>query len=92
MPAHIERDDTIAALRSKRNVAKSEFENTFTKLYHYSAENTGKVAKRRQKWLSVKIDELMNDSYNTIMEIGESSYCKSKDKDFVENNVRKGGI
>lgn len=89
MPAYIERDDTIAVLRSKRNVAKSEFENTFTKLYHYSAENTGKVAKRRQKWLAVSIDELMNDSYNIIMEISESSYCKSKDKDFVENNVRK---
>lgn len=79
----------MAVLRSKRNVAKTEFENTFTKLYHFSAENTSKLAKRRQKWLAYKIDELMNESYDLIMEINESSYCKTLDKELAENDIKR---
>ena len=61
----------MSVIRSKRHISKFEYENTFTKLYQFSAEQTSKISKRRKKWLCTDIDEIMNNAYNLIMEMNE---------------------
>jgi hypothetical protein len=64
----------MSVIRSKRHISKFEYENTFTKLYHFSADQTTKIGNRRKKWLCAKIDNIMNHSYNLIMDINEGIY------------------
>ena len=59
----------MAVLRSKREVAGTEYENTFSKLYELSKTHTSSVSKRRKKWLCADIDEAMNRAYINIMAI-----------------------
>lgn len=42
---------SMSVIRSKRNIANTEYEDYFTKLYHFSEEQTSRVSKRRKKWL-----------------------------------------
>lgn len=67
----------LSVIRSKRHLSKFEYENTFTTLYHFSAEHTLKIANRRKRWLCFKIDKKMNDIYNLIMEINEGTYSNT---------------
>lgn len=71
----------MAVLRSKRKISKIEFENTFAKLYHYSANQTAKISKRKRKWLCNKINNKMNNIYNSIMELNEILYSKEFSKE-----------
>ena len=71
----------MSVLRSKRNIAQSEFENTFSDLYRFSASQTIKVAKRRYKWLCANIDTQMNLIYRNIM-------CM-RDAYFSDKNIRQ---
>lgn len=64
----------MSVIRSKRHISKFEYENTFTKLYHFSADQTTRIGTRRKKWLCTKIDNTMNYTYNLIMEINEGIY------------------
>lgn len=61
----------MAVLRSHRQIASTEFENTFTKLYHFSMSQTRATPKRKQQWLCANIDKLMNEAYLYIMSINE---------------------
>lgn len=78
----------MSVLRSKRKVAKSEYEHSFAELYQFSMKQTSRVPKRRGKWLCDAIDIAMNDIYLRIMHIGDS-YFSSKDerKKYVSNEV-----
>lgn len=62
----------MSVLRSKRNLAPTEFENAFANLYHYSIEQTTKISKRKHKWLCTNIDRCMNELYRDLMWINES--------------------
>lgn len=68
----------MAVLKSQRKISATEFENTFMRLYRFSAERTSMLPKRRKKWLSPKIDLTMNKIYRNIMEINE---CYFRDKE-----------
>lgn len=61
----------MSVLRSKRQVAKTEYENTFANLYKFSYERTVAIPKRRKKWLANNIDTTMNRVYRNIMAINE---------------------
>lgn len=61
----------MAVLRSKRKIAQTEFENTFTKLYQFSMRHTTAVPKRRKKWLCRNIDDRMNLIYKDIMAMND---------------------
>ena len=69
----------MSVLKSKRHISTFEYENTFTILYQFSAEQTSKVPLRKQKWLCAKIDEIMNNSYELIMELNECYFSKEKE-------------
>lgn len=64
----------MSVLRSKRQIAQTEYENTMSNLYKYSSRKTIAVPKRRQKWLCDKIDTLMNSAYSNAMEINTSFF------------------
>lgn len=82
----------MSVLRSKRNISKSEYENTITNLYMYSANRTSSVPKRRQKWLCVDIDSKMNRVYSDIMEIGLCYIPDSDEKASFVNNIISNSI
>ena len=87
-PANINQEEKrgyiLSVIRSKRHISKFEYENTFTKLYQFSAEQTSKVSKRRNKWLCTDIDEIMNNAYNLIMEINEGYFETDKEENIAE--------
>ena len=66
----------MSVLRSKRHIAETEFEHTFSELYAYSMEHTAAVSKRRKKWLCTNIDMTMNQLFDLIMEVNEGYYPK----------------
>lgn len=68
----------MAVLRSKRKVAKTEFENTFSSLYKFSMNRTSDIPKRRKKWLCKNIDQEMNRTYRDVMEIN-TFYTRDKE-------------
>lgn len=70
----------MSVIRSKRHISQFEYENTFTNLYQFSAEQTSKIPKRKNKWLCTDIDGIMNNAYNLIMEINEG-YFSTEDKE-----------
>lgn len=74
----------MSVIRSKRHISKFEYENTFTKLYQFSAEQTSKISKRRKKWLCTDIDEIMNNAYNLIMEMNEGYFETDKEENISE--------
>jgi hypothetical protein len=53
----------MSVLRSRRNISKTEYENTLANLYRYSMNKTIAVPKRRRKWLCTEIDGIMNKVY-----------------------------
>lgn len=61
----------MAVLQSKRRIAQSEFENAFSELYQLSMMHTSRIPKHRQKWLCLKIDNLMNSLYRGLMHIND---------------------
>lgn len=71
----------MSVLKNKRGIARTEFENTFTKLYQYSAIQTKKVSKRRRKWLSYPIDTIMNRVYRNLMNINDGYFRSSSEKE-----------
>lgn len=74
----------MSVIRSKRHISKFEYENTFTKLYQFSAEQTSRISKRRKKWLCTDIDEIMNNAYNLIMEMNEGYFESDKEENIAE--------
>lgn len=70
----------MAVLRSKRQISKTEFENTLSNLYRYSMNKTIAVPKRRKKWLCVEIDDTMNTVYSDIMEVNTCYIQDTDDK------------
>jgi len=76
----------MAVLRSKREIAKSEFQSTMCNLYDYSLNRTKDIAKRRKKWLSANIDAIMNRAYSEVM---SSSTMYFETKEQREECVRK---
>lgn len=69
----------MAVLRSKRKLAQSEFEHSFSELYRFSMTQTSRIPKRRAKWLCCDIDNRMNDLYRYIMQITDS-YFRSRNE------------
>lgn len=69
----------MAVLRSKRNLAKTEFENTFSVLYNNVKTHTTAIPRRRQKWLCKEISKGMNHIYREIVEINDY-YCPNKEQ------------
>lgn len=67
----------LSVLRSKRRIAQSEFEHSFSELYQLSSEQTSKVPTRRRKWLCPEIDNRMNEIYRDLMQISDS-YFRNK--------------
>lgn len=61
----------MAVLRSKRQLSKTEFENTFSVLYNNVQLHTTAVPRRRQKWLCKEICKGMNRIYREIVEIND---------------------
>lgn len=83
----------MAVLRSRRQIASTEFENTFTKLYRFSALQTASVPKRKQKWLCADVDRIMNQAYLDIMSINEfyirdKQALQEKKEEFAQNSIR----
>lgn len=72
----------MSVLRSKRKIAKTEFENTFSNLYQYSVSHTSHIPKRRRKWLCVNIDDTMNILYRNLMDINDT-YFRTKDEHYT---------
>lgn len=64
----------MSVLRSKRRIAQSEFENSFTELYQFSMVQTSKIPKRRQKWLCTDIDNRMNALYRGLMQVNDAYF------------------
>lgn len=69
----------MSVLRSRRNISKTEYENTLANLYRYSMNKTIAVPKRRRKWLCTEIDGIMNKVYSDVMELG-TGYIPDADK------------
>lgn len=65
----------MSVLRSHRQVAQTEFENTFSNLYKYSRLQTSKVPKRRQKWICDDITKAMNSIYQDVMAMSDYYDC-----------------
>lgn len=61
----------MAVLRSKRQVSKTEFENTFSALYRQTREYTLAIPRRRKKWLSKEIIRHMNAAYREVVEVND---------------------
>lgn len=83
----------MSVLRSKRRIAQSEFENSFTELYQLSMSYTSRVPKRRQKWLCVDIDNRMNSLYRSLMQINDLYFPNRNERSkyaaaTVEENIR----
>lgn len=79
---------SMSVIRSKRNIANTEYEDYFTKLYHFSEEQTSRVSKRRKKWLCKEINDLMNESYNLIMEVNENTFHRMCDEVSAKANIK----
>lgn len=61
----------MAVLRSKRQIAKTEFENTFATLYNEIRRCTMAIPRRRQKWLCNEVNKLINLVYREVVEIND---------------------
>lgn len=84
----------MSVLRSKREIAYSEFENTFTTLYQLCINHTTAIPKRRRKWLCPLIDSTMNKVYRDIMSMSDfyspiktdkAKYIATKAEACIEN-------
>ena len=65
----------MSVLRSHRQVSQTEFENTFSKLYKYSRQQTSRVPARRQRWLCPNITQTMNTIYTDVMSMSDYYDC-----------------
>lgn len=74
----------MSVLRSKRQISRTEYENTMANLYKYSRNKTIAIPKRRQKWLCDSVDSLMNSAYSTVMEASTLYY---RDEDKMSENL-----
>lgn len=79
----------MSVVRSKRTISKTEFENTFIELYRFSEMQTAKISNRRKRWLCEEYSELMNEAFNNIMDITESFYHRSNDKEYTDAKIIK---
>lgn len=70
----------MAVLRSKRKIAQSEFEHSFSELYQFSMTQTVKVPTRRRKWLCPEIDSKMNSLYIGLMHINDIYFRNKNDR------------
>lgn len=64
----------ISVLRSKREISKSEFENSFKNLYEHSIKQTNNIPNRKKYWLATNIEGILVDTYLMIMELNEDIY------------------
>lgn len=78
----------MSVLKNHRSVAYTEFENTFTALYQLSARRTSSVPKRRKKWVSDKIDVIMNRASMYVIAIN-SLYIYENKRDEVSKLASK---
>lgn len=78
----------MAVLRSKRQIAKTEFENTFANLYQFTMSQTVAVPKRRRKWLCKELNKIMNLLYREIVEINDYYHPeRSKKIEHVDQTI-----
>lgn len=61
----------MAVLRSKRQLAKTEYENAYTVLYNEVRRYMIAIPRRRQKWLCTEINKLINLAFRDIVEIND---------------------
>lgn len=71
----------MAVLRSKRQTAKTEFENTFSKLYQLTRKHTLDVPRRRKRWLCKNVNEVMNLLYRSVVEINDYYHPEKEQKE-----------
>lgn len=75
----------LSVLRSKREISKTEFENTFKALYTFSESQVQKLPKRRKHWLGESITSILNDCFNLIIDLNEDLYSKKcSDEEMIE--------
>lgn len=79
----------MAVLRSKRKIAQSEFEHSFSELYQFSMTQTIKVPTRRRKWLCPDIDNKMNSLYIGLMHINDIYFRNKNDRIEYASSVVK---
>ena len=82
----------MAVLRSKRQIAKTEFENTFARLYQYSKQRMADIPKRKQKWLCKEIYNTLNLLYREIVEINDYYHPDKAQKIKHINQVTESAI
>lgn len=86
----------MSVLKRKRRISDNEYDNTFKELYHYSREQTSKISRRRQPWISYAIDDLMNKIMLSLTDVYTGYYpkgtkeeaAKSKYKFAIENLLK----
>lgn len=79
----------MAVLKSKRKIAKEEYERSFKEIYQYMSTCLSNVPKRRQKWICKPIYEKLNIIFNDIMEIDTGYFSKDTKYDEIEAIVKK---
>lgn len=83
----------MSVFRSKRQISKTEFENTFKQLYIHSNNQVNKLAKRRKKWLGKPIVEILNECFDLIVELNEdlhSRKCSEEESvDRIKDIIKK---
>lgn len=82
----------MSVLRSKRQISKTEFENTLSNLYRYSMNKTIAIPKRRKKWLCIEIDSTMNTVYSDIMEVNTCYIQNADEKAAYTATLIRGSI
>ena len=82
----------MAVPRSKRKVAQSEYENTFSALYRFSMTYTSKHPERRQKWLCTDIDNQMNALYCGLMQVNDAYFRNRSERAKYVSSVSKQHI
>lgn len=70
----------MSVLRSKRKIAKSEYEYSFAELYQFSLKQTSRIPQRRKKWLCTPIDTAMNKIYRGLMQISDSYFINGVER------------
>lgn len=79
----------MAVLRSKRKIAQSEFEHSFSELYQFSMTQTVKIPARRRKWLCPEINSKMNSLYIGLMHINDIYFRNKNDRVEYASSVVK---
>lgn len=77
----------MSVLKSKRHLAKSEFEHTFSLFYADTRRILSKVPKRRKRYICPKITSLINSIYDDLMIVQINLFAKQESKK-IEKQTR----